>query len=369
MKVELRFPLAAVRVRAMRGSNAVVFPLLALGLGFVACATAGGAGGGDGGAAGSAGLGGSTSGGGGSGGILLDAPSDGPGGGATLVYAHTDTTLFQIDPTAAAPELKQLGNFDCVSGNGQDPAMTDVAVNKDAKLFGISHTQVHELSVANQVVQCTNSISLNVGVDVKFYALTFAPVGVISPTEEVLVAGNTAGELWAIDAKGDLSQRGVFGDVPTSDGNGHVYPAANQGKPWELSGDIVFVENGGNPIGFATVRDCPNPPATSGCSTTDTLIEIDVSKLDKASILPVTKAVRGQIVKRAGCSDTVNTAYGSMYGITTWGDRVYGFSRSGNLVEIDTNDGSACLLSSFPGADFGGAGVTTKAVVIPPPPK
>ncbi len=357
----------AVSVRAMRVPLLPLFSVLAFGSAFAACATAGSDTGGAGGVAGAGGLGGGGS--GGSGGILLDAPSDGTAGSSTLVYAHTDTTLFQIDPTSASPSLAQLGDFDCVGASGQDPAMTDVAVDKDGKLWGISHTQVHQLEVVNKVVHCAKSIVLAASLDVKFYALTFAPVGVISATEEVLVAGNTAGELWAIDAAGNLSQRGVFGDVPVSDGNGHVYPTDHQNKAWELSGDIVFVENDGNPIGFATVRDCPNPPATTSCSNTDTLIEIDVPKLAKANILPVTKAVRGQIVKRPNCSDTQNTAYGSMYGITTWADKVYGFSRTGNLVEIDTSDGSACLLSAFPNADFGGAGVTTKAVVIPPPPK
>lgn len=357
----------AVRVRSMR-------PLLsfacvsAVGFALAACATSAGSGGGAGGAAG-AGGGGAGGAGGGSGGFAIDSGTDGSAGKSALVYVHTDSTLFRIDPTAAAPNLEQLGDFDCVGATGQDPAMTDVAVDKDGKLWGISHTQVHELEVSNKVVHCAKSTALAVGVDVKFYALTFAPIGVVSPTEEVLVAGNTAGELWAIEKNGDVSQRGTFGDVPVSDGNGHVYAKTNQNKPWELSGDIVFVENDGNPIGYATVRDCPTPPATSNCNTTDTLIEIDIPKLNKASILSVTKAVRGQIVKHAACADTQNAAYGSMYGITAWGDKVYGFSRSGKLVEIDTNDGSACLLAAFPNADFGGAGVTTKAVVIPPPPK
>jgi len=300
------------------------------------------------------------------GGLTLDAPSDAPPTPTSLVYAHTDTVLFQVDPTASEPQLAQLGTFDCVGAQGQDPAMTDVAVDKSGNLWGISHTQIHVLELKGQVVHCASSISLNNPADVKFYGLTFAPVGVLDPNKEVLVAGNTAGELWSIDDQGNLAQHGTFGNVPTSDGNGHSY--ANDGKAWELSGDIVFVENAGNPIGFATVRDCPSPPETTACNNIDTLIEIDVSKLATSTTQSVTKAVRGQIVKRSGCTDGVVGSYGSMYGIATWSDRVYGFSRSGNLVEIDTNDGTACLLKDYP-ADFGGAGVTTKAVVVPPPPK
>lgn len=364
----MRSARGAVRVRGMRSLPSFAW-VSAFGFALAACATSGGTGGGAGGVGGAAGAGGSAGGAGGSGGLSIDSGTDGSAGKSALVYVHTDTTLFRIDPTAASPSLEQLGDFDCVGDTGEDPAMTDVAVDKDGKLWGISHTQVHELEIANKTVHCAKSTPLSVGLDVKFYALTFAPIGVVSPTEEVLVAGNTAGELWAIEKNGDVSQRGTFGDVPATDGNGHTYAKTHQAKPWELSGDIVFVENDGNPIGYATVRDCPSPPATSNCNTTDTLIEIDVSKLNKASILSVTKAVRGQIVKHTSCTDNQNTAYGSMYGITAWGDKVYGFSRSGNLVEIDTNDGSACLLSAFPNADFGGAGVTTKAVVIPPPPK
>jgi len=109
----------------------------------------------------------------------------------------------------------------------------------------------------------------------------------------VLVAGNTAGELWAIDAKGDLSQRGVFGDVPTSDGNGHVYPANHQNK----AGSCRETSCSSRTTATHRLRHgarLPESPATSSCNTTDTLIEIDIPKLAKASILPVTKAVRGR---------------------------------------------------------------------------
>lgn len=333
------------------------------------CATSGGVvdehGGMDGGPAGGGGVAGTGA--GASGGMVFDAPSGGQTGGAALVYAHTDTMLFRLDPTAPQLDLVHLGQFDCVGGQGQDAAMTDIAVDKAGKLWGVSHSQVHTLELQSNGVHCATSISLDNPAGVKFYGLTFAPVGTLDATAEVLVAGNTAGELWSIDAQGKLTQRGTFGIVPSGDGNGHYYD--NKGKPWELSGDIVFVENQGSPLGFATVRDCPNPPSSSGCSSTDTLIEIDVLKLGAASTESVTTAVRGQIMKHAGCNDSVSGSYGSMYGIGAWGDRVYGFSRSGNLVEIDTNDGSACLLSDYADSDFAGAGVTTKALVTPPTPK
>jgi hypothetical protein len=308
---------------------------------------------------------------GGAGGALI-----GTGGGTgtepsgpPIIYAHTDTTLFKLDPTSPQLALEELGDFDCVGGDGQDPAITDFAVDKALTLWGVSRTAVHPLTVQNGAVHCGTAIPLAVADDVSFYALTFAPKGALDATKEVLVAGNTAGELWAIDAQGTVSQHGTFGKVPNDDGNGNAYDPANVGKAWELSGDIVFLANNGNPVGFATVRDCPNPPSTNGCNPINTLIEIDVAKLAGASTGSVTKSVRGQIVKRKGCNDGTQGDYGNMYGIAAWDKKVYGFSRSGNLVDIDTDDGSGCLVQAYASDKFSGAGVTTLAPVEAPPPK
>jgi hypothetical protein len=191
----------------------------------------------------------------------------------------------------------------------------------------------------------------------------------LHPDEEVLVAGNSAGELWQIDENGNLTVRGNFGIVPPNDGNGHSY--ANAGKAWELSGDIAFFDNGGSPIGFATVRDCPDPPSTAGCNTIDTLVELDMGALATASGGSVTKSVRGLLVKSPGCTDSVQ-GYGRVYGIAGFQGKVLGFSRAtgnGASLAIDNVDGTACAVETFPGIEWAGAGITTVAPVVPPPPK
>ena len=262
-----------------------------------------------------------------------------------------------------------MGSFDCIPS--MNKAMTDIAVNRNGDLWGVTGHDLYPLTVMGTAVHCGAKIQLSPGggqTSPTFYALTFAPVGVIDPVKEVLVAGNSAGELWAIDAMGKITQHGVFGTVPANDGRGHPYAAANVGKPWELSGDIVFLANNGSPVGFATVRDCPTPPSTMGCSYVDTLIEIDVSKLAAAGAQPVIKAVRGQLVKAAGCNDTWSGDYGSMYGIAAWDSVVYGFSRTGNLVQINNDNGGTCLVQSYSPNKFSGAAVTTLAPVHPPPP-
>lgn len=321
----------------------------------------------------------SASSGGGGGGSLFDAGMGGGGGsggagpGKYLIYASTDTDLFTLDPLDPQLPLTHVGTFDCIDPvNGPHTAMVDIAVDQSNALWGVTGHDLYPLAVQGTTIHCGDVTHLNSaqpGTTLPtFYALTFAPVGVLDPAKEVLVAGNSAGELWAIDGNGQTSVRGNFGLVPADDGHGHAYPAANVGKPFELSGDIVFLANNGSPVGFATVRDCPSPPSTTGCSKTDTLIEIDMAELGKASPGVVTKAIRGQIVKRATCDDPLNSAYGSMYGIAAWDDQVYGFSRTGNLVPVSNVDGSACLKQNYAPNNFSGAAVTTRAPVTPPPP-
>ncbi|APR75074.1 Hypothetical protein A7982_00420 [Minicystis rosea] len=280
-------------------------------------------------------------------------------------YAHTGKALYSIDPMAPSAAPKLIGNFDCIGGTGQDSAMTDLAVNQSGDIWGISDTKIYRLTVEGSVVHCATTITLP-NPNAVFYGLTFAPAGILDDsTKEVLVAGNTAGQLWSVDTtNGTLTQHGTFGNVPANDGHGHSYD--NKGKAWELSGDIVFLANGGNPVGFAAVRDCPNPPSTSGCNATDTLIAIDMTKLKSVGSQSVTLKVRGQMLKSAGCSGA-DTAYERMLGIAAWNDKVYGFSHNSAIVEIDNNDGSACLVASTPNVFWNGAGVTTLAPVIKPP--
>ncbi|MCC6522708.1 MAG: hypothetical protein IT373_08620 [Polyangiaceae bacterium] len=295
---------------------------------------------------------------GGSGGSQADA----------ILYVHSNTTLYRGDPSVAPLTLELLGDFDCVAvpaGPGQTTSMTDVAVNREGALWGLSSYSIYQIDPQPGAVHCSNRVSLNN--PSPFYGVTFAPEGVLDPSTEVLVAGNSAGELWSIDGNGNLAQRGTFGLVPADDGHGHVY--ANAGQPWELSGDIVFLYNGGSPVGFATVRDCPNPPDPLNCNKTDTLIELDVPALATATTQSVTKSVRGQVVKRAGCSDAANQSYGSMYGIAAFQSSVFGFSRNTNggfAVEVSNVDGTACLVQSYTDK-WAGAGITTLAPVIAPP--
>jgi hypothetical protein len=293
--------------------------------------------------------------------------STGTGPVVASAYAHTNDTLFSLDPSQLTLALKQIGKFDCIGGSGQDSSMTDLAVNEAGDIWAISSHNVYAIEVSGTTAHCKSTTKLS-STDI-FYGLSFAPAGVIG-AKEILVAGNTAGELWAIDTSvspASVIQHGTMGTVPANDGHGHNYPSKNVGKAWELSGDVVFLANGANPVGFATVRDCPTPPSTSNCNTTDTLIEINLGALATAGTQSVLSSVRGQVVKAAGCTDTTNASYGSMYGIAAYEDKVFGFSHQGFIVDIDNTDGSACLVLETMNDDWAGAAITTVAPVKPPP--
>ncbi|MBI5533872.1 MAG: hypothetical protein HY898_14215 [Deltaproteobacteria bacterium] len=307
-------------------------------------------------------------------------PDSQPPPGKTIVYAHNDTKLYSVDPEAASPTLTEIGPFDCIGTSG-DPSMTDIAVDKDGKLYGVSATNVYlDMKVQGSGVSCSAGMVAidpgTVGPDAKFYGLSFAPPTAALGTSETLIGSNSNGDLYVIDkTNGKLTLVGNFGKVPNNDGQGHSYPSANVGKNWELSGDIVFLTNNGSPVGFATLRDCPNPPSSSNCGRVDTLVEIDVTKFapSQAGGAPiVTKAVRGQVLP-AGCSDET-CGFGSMYGIAAFKDKVWGFSRKGDVLVINNSTGEGVskgtpLVTPPSSNGFAGAGVTTLAPVTPPIPK
>jgi hypothetical protein len=230
--------------------------------------------------------------------------------------------------------------------------MADIAVSKTGELWGVGDHAAYGLTVQGSTVHCAKVIPTGAA-SATFASLAFAPAGVLGPGE-VLVAGNSAGELWAIDSTtGTLTQHGVAGTVPAQDPGGHPYPAANVGQRWELSGDLVLFA-GVSPIGFATARDCPSPPSTAGCSDVDTLLELDMAALATAGSQPVLKLVVGQVVK-GPCSNPSLGGYGRMNGLVEWQDTLRGFSDTGQFVEVNAATGGACLFKSYAPVVFSGA--------------
>ena len=272
--------------------------------------------------------------------------------GLSLFYANSDTTLYQLDPSNPSVAMTTVGDFDCIPS--QASVMTDIAVSKDGKLFGVSTAAAFPLTIQGNVVHCDAKWPLPY--QTHFNGLTFAPENTVSASE-ALIGGNATGGLYWIDQNnGTPTQVGTLGVDTVS------------GRPWGVSGDIVFMANNGNPVGFATVRTCTDPNVSSTCDPTDTLIEIDVGALHPGT-QSVLKAVRGKVSKGSWCTSSGSTSFGAIFGIVALGSTVYGFSRWGDFVDIENNDGSGCFEWNASNVNFAGAGITTTAFVVPPPPK
>jgi hypothetical protein len=285
------------------------------------------------------------------------------------IYAHTDDTLYSMDPSTKAVTL--IGKFNGLSNSSTDSAVTDLAVNAGGEVYVNSESVIYKAAVPSSPgpVQLTKLATIALATNQRFYALTFAPAGVLG-SGETLVGGDGWGELYSIDANtGKTTHLGNFGP-----------DKANPGNVYALSGDIVFYMDANNkPTGLATIRSCGSK-GTNCHKYNDYLAGIDMTALASAysSGQPAASLLSG-IYGGSTQSAGPGTHYGEIFGLGVWQGDVFGFTReySGDagsapaqLLTIDTSSGAGNMINmfSFTGG-WSGAGVTTKTTVtIPPPP-
>ncbi len=231
--------------------------------------------------------------------------TDGGGGNVSpdVIYAHSSSTLYTMDPTTLAVTIVAPFQW---PPSGVDQ-MTDVAVNKDGKLVGVSFFAVYAIEPSTakcQMLSTFNGAGTN--------GLSFIP---LDNGDEVLVASSQAGALFRID--------------PTT---GTSTSVGSYGSGISSSGDLVSVTGLGT---FATVR--------TSQSSTDWIAKID----------PTTGAA-------TLVGDTMTSA---IWGLGFWKDKLYGFSSGGQVMEISPTTGATTMLASQ-SVGWYGAGVKTSAPVI-----
>ncbi len=236
---------------------------------------------------------------------------DAPDGSVTHtpshVYVHSYQTLYSVDPDSLA--LTRIGSFGWPAG-AENELMTDIAVDKDGNLVGVSFGALY--AIDKDSAACTFLANLS---GQSFNGLTYLPAGVLDPNAETLVGTGLNGGVYRIDPTTGVSQHiGDYGGQIVS------------------SGDIVSVEGFGT---VATVKDG---------GEMDYLARID----------PIT----GQ------ASIIGPTGYADIWGIGFWKNKVFGFVATNQFVLIDVTTGVATYVSTGP-ENWAGAGVTTKAPVIP----
>jgi hypothetical protein len=298
--------------------------------------------------------------------FVIDSSTDGGPPAIARVYANTDKDLWRMDP--ATKNVTIIGPFVGVDGTPLADTMTDVAVNRAGDVWSNSTSKVFSLALpagdaAGNVV-ATQKVAITSGT--RFYALAFAPIGVLDPSAEVLVAGDAAGDLYLIPTTGATStpaKIGGFGTVLAGDPG-----AGAAGDYWQLSGDVAFFDNAGVPIGLATLRPCTKPVDTSTCKNgNDVLVEIDMDALKK-------KDAASNLKKRF--FGTSGTGFGRLYGVGAWGSEVFAFQRvtstggtsSALFLSVSLTDGKGTVLKDFPAIaaaanGWSGAGVTTSAKI------
>jgi hypothetical protein len=277
--------------------------------------------------------------------MLGNGGGSGDAGATTVqvIYAHTDSELYSMDPVTHA--VTDIGPFQ--AGSGTVPTITDLAVDGSGNVWVNSETQVYRatLPATTGPVALTLQTTIAAGQDQKFYALAFAPAGVLG-SGEGLVGGDDNGELWYID---------------TSNANATPQDLGGFGSGWELSGDLVFYMQGGQPTGLATLRSC----ASKSCNkTNDSLAAVDMNALAQA----FSSNTPGSLLKATYGS---GTGYGELFGLGAWGNaREQSTSSPAQLVQIDGTTGAGSSLQTFPSITSGwsGAGVTTKATISVPQP-
>jgi hypothetical protein len=299
--------------------------------------------------------------GGGDSGMALD------GGNTTMsttVYANTDDSLYSMDP--ATRKISLIGKFSGVGGGANDVGVTDCAVDANGEVWVNTQTAVYKAALpAGGVgaVALAKVATIAVQAKQKFYALAFAPAGVLGAAE-TLVGGDGNGELWSIDTTtGATVDLGGFGP--------------DQTRVFALSGDIVFyTDAAGKPTGLATIRSCV-AGGTSCTATNDYLAGIDMTALASAFVskTPAASLLKG-IYGGSTASKGAGVGFGDLFGLGAWQGEVFGFQRGtsskpASLIAVDTMSGTGTVTdASFMFSNgWSGAGVTTKVTItVPPPP-
>ena len=238
-----------------------------------------------------------------------DAPSNAPDAAVDAIPGTTDHVyvcsyfkLYKVDPITL--ELTLIGPFQWPAGL-EEELMTDIAVDKEKELTGISFGAVYSIN------KDTAETTFLANLETSFNGLSF----LTQPDDtEILVGTALDGTVWQIDkTDGSSTMVGDFGGV------------------MESSGDLVSV------YGLGTIATVKNG------STNDYLARID----------PTTGAAT--IIGNTGLPD--------IWGVGFWGNRVFGFVATNEFVLIDVNTGQTTFVLDGP-ENWTGAGVTTEALVI-----
>lgn len=230
-----------------------------------------------------------------------------------VVYAHSGSTLFAVDPEALT--FRAIGDFALVGGGALTP-MLDLAVDEHQDVWGVTRQGLYRIDPDTAAVMPAVAFEP----ERPFNGLTFLPAGMLGSTDEVLIGDTADGEIYRIDPEsGEQTLLGHYAD-------GYV-----------SSGDLVAIRGEGV---FSTVKRPEN--------------------LDDPDLLV-------RLTPETGAVEVVgDTNIPRIFGLGYWRHVLYGFTRDGIIVQIDIDTGEATpILEDTMVESFFGAGVTTIAPIAP----
>ena len=209
-----------------------------------------------------------------------DDDADPPPSG--YMYAHTDSELFEVLPTAPYA-LTPLGSF---IGNLPNWGFTDFAIDTTGTMYASSFDAIYQ--VAPATLQVTLIATLAGGTLNSLTALA----------DGTLLAGSQD-RIYRVDPVS--ASVTMYGTIPG----------------WHFAGDMVGLPDGLLYCLVQTVPDYASPT---------TLIVFDPAD--------------GSIVEKGP------TGYGAMYGVGYAEDKLFGFNDQGQILEINRVTGAASVVSS-----------------------
>jgi len=224
-----------------------------------------------------------------------------PDGGNGVPPGPVGTTVFVHTSDAlytlndSTFDLVHVGDF------GADESITDLAITPDGRLFGISAESLYQVDPTTAAATFVAAVPgvLNVG-------LTFLPNG----------------QLLATDKQGGVRE--------ISPDSGAVTEIGKFGSGYGTAGDLVAVADG---TMYAIGEYQDESPGDS-----DLLLTVDTGN---------------------GVADFVGSiGYGDVFGTAYANGRIYAFTSTGQIIEIDPTTGSGQLVKSYPDISFWGAAVT-----------
>lgn len=231
-----------------------------------------------------------------------DSDSDARRPQVAEMYVHSRDTLYVVDDQDF--DLVTVGPLDMPDGEG----LTDLAVTPDGSLYGISGKSLYQVSPITGAATHIGMVpgELNVG-------LTFLPDG-------TLLATDKQGGVRRVDPEtGGVQEVGAFG------------------APYATAGDLVAVADGT----MYAISD-------QGPSGTE----------DESNLLLVVDPVSGEAIDAIG-----QIGYGRVFGCAYAGGKIYAFTDTGEIIEIDRASGNGSLKRAFADISFWGAAVTPSVEV------